>query len=148
MRSLMRLWTLSSSHSLQSCGNGILGTSAAVLFLLSLDGPLTFLLVAPTEAGEDCDPGSSTNSTCCDPQTCKFRSGAVCDPTNDLCCSSTCQVAGAGTVCRARTDEQCDVAETCDGASATCPADEFTTDGELVVGGRLTETGLSADWSL
>lgn len=82
------------------------------------------------EAGEDCDPGSSTNSTCCDPRTCKFRSGAVCDPTNDLCCTNTCQLAGSGTVCRAKADEQCDVAETCDGTSATCPADEFTKDGE------------------
>ncbi len=91
---------------------------------------LTLGLPAFAEAGEDCDPGSSTNSTCCDPQTCKFRSGAVCDPTNDLCCSSTCQIATAGTVCRGKTDDQCDKEETCDGSSAACPADEFTKDGK------------------
>lgn len=91
---------------LQQCGNGIL------------------------EPGEDCDPGSNTTSTCCDAKTCKFRTGAVCDPTNSGCCTSTCQFAAAQTVCRPAVDSTCDIAETCTGTNATCPADTHVADGK------------------
>ncbi|ORY26309.1 Metallo-peptidase family M12-domain-containing protein [Naematelia encephala] len=91
--------------SLQQCGNGVV------------------------EDGEECDPGG-TNSTCCDAQTCKFVSGAVCDPTNSACCTSTCQYSASGTVCRAAVDSQCDYAETCTGTNATCPADRHANDGQ------------------
>ncbi|GAA6031512.1 hypothetical protein JCM8097_006492 [Rhodosporidiobolus ruineniae] len=92
--------------SLQSCGNGIL------------------------EDGEECDPGSDTTSNCCDASTCKFVSGAVCDPRNSLCCTSACQIAGNGTVCRASVDSRCDKEETCSGSSADCPEDEYEKDGK------------------
>ncbi|GFZ46899.1 Disintegrin and metalloproteinase domain-containing protein B [Saitozyma sp. JCM 24511] len=92
--------------SLQQCGNGIV------------------------EAGEQCDPGSNSTSACCDPSTCKFRSGAVCDPSNSACCTSSCQYASSGTVCRAAVDAQCDYAEVCSGNNATCPADKTAPDGQ------------------
>lgn len=95
---------LFSWHSEQSCGNGIV------------------------EDGEECDPGS-VDSACCDPSTCRFRSGAVCDPVNSLCCTSMCQIAQGGTVCRSSIDSQCDKQEVCDGTNAACPKDEFESNG-------------------
>ncbi|GAA5975313.1 hypothetical protein JCM5350_006426 [Sporobolomyces pararoseus] len=89
----------------QSCGNGIV------------------------EDGEECDPGS-VDSACCDAATCKFRSGAVCDPVNSLCCTSMCQIAGSGTVCRPSIDSRCDKEEVCDGSNAACPKDEFESNGK------------------
>lgn len=91
--------------SLQQCGNGIV------------------------EPGEDCDPGSS-GSSCCNPQTCKFAAGAVCDPASSPCCTGKCQYAPKTTVCRPAVDAQCDVAETCTGNNATCPADVTKPDGQ------------------
>ncbi|GAA6006208.1 hypothetical protein JCM11491_002071 [Sporobolomyces phaffii] len=101
----------------QSCGNGIV------------------------EAGEECDPGSST-SACCDPQTCKFRSGAVCDPLNSLCCTSMCQIASSGTVCRESLDGRCDKAEVCDGSNAACPKDEFESNGKSCGDGLTCASGV------
>jgi len=88
----------------QSCGNGIV------------------------EEGEECDPGSASSS-CCDASTCRFVSGAVCDPLNSLCCTTQCQVAGSGTVCRASLDQKCDKEEVCDGSSSTCPDDSYESNG-------------------
>ncbi|GAA5889430.1 hypothetical protein JCM6882_000740 [Rhodosporidiobolus microsporus] len=104
--------------SLQSCGNGIL------------------------EDGEECDPGSSTDSPCCDPSTCRFRSGAVCDPRNSLCCTSSCQIAGNGTVCRPSVDSRCDREETCDGSSRDCPEDEYESDGHSCGDGLSCASGV------
>lgn len=90
----------------QQCGNGIV------------------------EPGEDCDCGGTEgcgNDTCCDPKTCKFTQGSVCDDANEDCCRS-CQFASAGTVCRASTGD-CDPQEVCPGSSATCPADQTKPDG-------------------
>ncbi|KAI0271587.1 Metallo-peptidase family M12-domain-containing protein [Gloeopeniophorella convolvens] len=92
--------------SLQMCGNGIV------------------------EAGEDCDPGKGSNSTCCDPDTCKFRSGAVCDPGSAPCCTAQCAFAPATQVCRAAKDATCDTAEMCTGNSSACPADIFAPNGK------------------
>ncbi|WRT66683.1 uncharacterized protein IL334_003643 [Kwoniella shivajii] len=92
--------------SLQQCGNGIV------------------------EDGEDCDPGGNSTSACCDASTCKFRSGAVCDPSNAACCTSSCQLASAGTVCRSSIDSTCDYEETCTGNNATCPDDKTAPDGK------------------
>jgi len=91
--------------SLNQCGNGIV------------------------EEGEDCDPGSGVNSTCCNSQTCKFNAGALCDPSSSACCTDQCGFAPATTVCRAARDVTCDVAETCTGTSASCPSDTFATNG-------------------
>lgn len=82
------------------------------------------------EQGEDCDCGgvaSCGNNKCCDPATCKFKSGSVCDDSNEDCCSN-CQFSPANTVCRASTGE-CDPQETCSGTSAVCPADKTTPNG-------------------
>jgi hypothetical protein len=90
----------------QQCGNGIV------------------------EAGEDCDCGGETgckNDPCCNPTTCKFTQGSVCDDANEDCCRQ-CQFASAGTVCRASTSE-CDPEETCPGDSASCPVDKNKEDG-------------------
>ncbi|OCF31943.1 zinc metalloprotease [Kwoniella heveanensis BCC8398] len=92
--------------SLQQCGNGIV------------------------EDGEDCDPGGNSTSACCDASTCKFRDGALCDPSNSACCTESCQLASAGTVCRSAVDATCDYEETCTGNNATCPEDKTAPDGQ------------------
>ncbi|EFW98987.1 metalloprotease [Grosmannia clavigera kw1407] len=52
------------------------------------------------EEGEDCDCGGTSgcgsDSACCNPETCHFATGALCDPANDECCTSACQMASAG----------------------------------------------------
>lgn len=83
------------------------------------------------EEGEQCDCGGRENcggNNCCDPDTCKFRNGAVCDDSNEDCCNN-CQYSQAGTVCRPSTG-QCDPQETCSGSNATCPTDVSSPDGQ------------------
>jgi hypothetical protein len=60
---------------------------------------------------------------------CRFREGAVCDPSNAGCCTDQCQFASAGTICRPSVHETCDMAETCTGNNATCPPDRTADDG-------------------
>ena len=79
--------------SLQMCGNGIV------------------------ETGEDCDPGVGIESPCCDAATCKFRTGAVCDPRSSLCCTDQCTFAPSSKVCRVSKDSRCDMEERCTGTS-------------------------------
>lgn len=93
------------TFALQMCGNGIV------------------------EAGEDCDPGLGSNSTCCNPTTCKFAAGAVCDPASSPCCTSSCSFAPSTQVCRPSQDSTCDIAEMCTGTSANCPWDRTRPDG-------------------
>ncbi|KAH6689488.1 ADAM family of metalloprotease-like protein ADM-B [Plectosphaerella plurivora] len=84
------------------------------------------------EGTEDCDCGGPEGcppNSCCNPETCRLRDGAVCDPTNDKCCTDSCAIAETGFVCRSSTSE-CDPEETCDGRSSTCPGDLFRDDGE------------------
>lgn len=92
--------------SLQMCGNGIV------------------------EKGEDCDPGGASSS-CCDATTCKFKSGALCDPASSPCCQASCTFAPATQVCRASKDASCDQAEMCTGNSSSCPPDAFSPNGRL-----------------
>ncbi|KAL8716626.1 MAG: hypothetical protein Q9225_006059 [Loekoesia sp. 1 TL-2023] len=83
------------------------------------------------EDEEDCDCGGTEgcgDNACCDPTTCKFKTGATCDDSNESCCKS-CQFAAAGTVCRASTGV-CDPQETCSGNNATCPPDVSAPDGQ------------------
>ncbi|CCA69414.1 related to ADAM protease ADM-B [Serendipita indica DSM 11827] len=94
------------TFSLQMCGNGIV------------------------EAGEECDPGAGSTSSCCDPATCKLINNAVCDPSSSSCCTSSCQFAPAGQICRPAKDAKCDVAESCTGTSAECPADKTAPNGQ------------------
>ncbi|KAG9088315.1 hypothetical protein FRC06_002104 [Ceratobasidium sp. 370] len=105
--------TAKQTISLQMCGNGIV------------------------EAGEDCDPGVGTNSTCCDSKTCKFTKNAVCDPASSACCLDTCQFAPSTQVCRPSRDATCDRAEMCTGTSAACPSDQVTDNGSSCGSGSL-----------
>ncbi|THH30380.1 hypothetical protein EUX98_g3806 [Antrodiella citrinella] len=92
--------------SLQMCGNGIV------------------------EDGEDCDPGAGTTSSCCNSTTCKFTSGAVCDPASSPCCTQQCGFAPTTQVCRPSKDATCDTAEVCTGNSSSCPTDIFSPNGQ------------------
>ncbi|EON64711.1 hypothetical protein W97_03944 [Coniosporium apollinis CBS 100218] len=83
------------------------------------------------EEGEECDcggPEGCGDNACCEPATCQFRAGAVCDDANEDCCRG-CQLASAETVCRPSTGV-CDPQETCSGSSSYCPADNTNPDGE------------------
>ncbi|KAI2120871.1 hypothetical protein LOZ42_001274 [Ophidiomyces ophidiicola] len=83
------------------------------------------------EEGEDCDCGGDAlcgNNQCCDPKTCKFRNGAVCDDSNEECCRG-CRFSSSDTVCRASTGP-CDPEEKCPGNSAICPKDTHKADGD------------------
>ncbi|KAF2093176.1 hypothetical protein NA57DRAFT_48643 [Rhizodiscina lignyota] len=102
----------------QQCGNGIV------------------------EEGEECDCGGTEgcgDNACCDPTTCKFKSGAVCDDSNEDCCRS-CQFASAGTVCRPSTGD-CDPQETCPGNSPTCPSDITSPNGQSCGNGLTCASG-------
>ncbi|KAI7862691.1 Metallo-peptidase family M12-domain-containing protein [Spinellus fusiger] len=99
---------------LQMCGNGI------------------------KEAGEDCDTGG-VNSTCCNPLTCKFKPGAICEDSNDGCCSN-CQLRASSYVCRPSSGP-CDIQESCSGSSATCPDDKFLNDGTQCGNGLACASG-------
>ena len=83
------------------------------------------------EEGEECDCGSDEDcktNACCDQSTCKFKSGAVCDPTSDDCCDSTCKFKSSSVVCRASIGE-CDIEEKCPGNGPSCPTDKHKDDG-------------------
>ena len=83
------------------------------------------------EEGEDCDCGGTAScgdNACCEPTTCKFKSGAQCDDSNEDCCKN-CRPSSAGTVCRPSTGV-CDPQETCSGVNATCPPDISAPDGQ------------------
>lgn len=92
--------------SLQMCGNGIV------------------------EQGEECDPGNGVTSPCCDSSTCKFTSGAQCDPSSSSCCTSQCSFAPSSQVCRPSRNVTCDPAEHCTGTSSACPADVVASNGK------------------
>lgn len=83
------------------------------------------------EEGEDCDCGGTAgcaDDPCCNPTTCKFVNGAVCDDANDDCCTQ-CQFSTNGTICRSSSGV-CDPAEYCTGTSGTCPANVVAPDGQ------------------
>ncbi|KAH8101428.1 Metallo-peptidase family M12-domain-containing protein [Cristinia sonorae] len=100
--------------SLQMCGNGIV------------------------EEGEECDPGSGAESSCCDATTCKLRAGAVCDPQSSPCCTEQCGFAPTTQVCRPSKDNSCDTAEMCTGNSSSCPTDIFSPNGQSCGSGGLS----------
>ena len=102
----------------QQCGNGIV------------------------EEGEDCDcggPDGCKGDSCCNPTTCKFANGAVCDDANEDCCHN-CHFAANGTVCRASTGF-CDPQEVCSGTSGTCPPDQVTPNGQSCSNGLQCASG-------
>ena len=75
-------------------------------------------------AGEECDTGSSDNTTCC--EACVLVGDAQCEPLTDPCCTSECMLAAAGVVCRESTSVFCDPEERCTGSSSACPIDTTT----------------------
>ncbi|KAA0713744.1 Disintegrin and metalloproteinase domain-containing protein 9 [Triplophysa tibetana] len=80
------------------------------------------------DVGEDCDCGSEEEcmkDPCCEPKTCRLRSGAQC--AYGVCCKN-CWFLPGGTVCRSSTDE-CDLPEYCNGTSALCQSDVFKQNG-------------------
>ncbi|CAG8564596.1 7452_t:CDS:10 [Diversispora eburnea] len=82
------------------------------------------------ESGEECDCGTAeecVNDPCCDGNTCKLKSGALCDDKNDMCCEN-CKYKSANTTCRPAISE-CDIVESCDGKSGICPTDQYKDDG-------------------
>ncbi|KAJ6785176.1 hypothetical protein PWT90_01587 [Aphanocladium album] len=84
------------------------------------------------DAGEDCDCGGTEgcgDNSCCNPTTCRFTQGSVCDPSTQRCCTNQCQLASSGLVCRESVG-LCDPQETCSGSSADCPRDEQLPDGQ------------------
>ncbi|EGX93843.1 ADAM 8 precursor [Cordyceps militaris CM01] len=84
------------------------------------------------DAGEDCDcggPEGCGDNACCNPTTCRFTAGAVCDPSRQRCCTAQCGLAASGQVCR-ESIGLCDPEETCGGSTADCPRDEQLPDGQ------------------
>ena len=84
------------------------------------------------EQGEECDCGGEAGcagNNCCNPTTCKFVTGAVCDNQISSCCNDQCQFSPANTTCRASTGS-CDPAESCTGNSGNCPMDVFAPNGQ------------------
>ncbi|KAG5280924.1 hypothetical protein AALO_G00065500 [Alosa alosa] len=82
------------------------------------------------DPGEECDCGSEEEckkDPCCEPNTCKLKSGAQCA---DRECCRNCKFLPARSECRGRSDE-CDLPEYCSGSSAVCPADIFVQNGHL-----------------
>ncbi|XP_071435262.1 disintegrin and metalloproteinase domain-containing protein 9-like [Pithys albifrons albifrons] len=74
------------------------------------------------DAGEECDCGSPKeceSDPCCEPGTCRLRSGAECAYGD---CCKNCQILPGGTKCRASNNE-CDLPEYCNGTSQFCQPD-------------------------
>ena len=101
----------------QQCGNGIV------------------------EPGEECDCGGTQgcgNDPCCNPTTCKYNSGSVCDDANEDCCNN-CQFASKGTVCRA--GGNCNPQEVCAGDKGNCPPDVTAPNGQSCGNGMQCASG-------
>ncbi|XP_062399381.1 disintegrin and metalloproteinase domain-containing protein 9-like [Sardina pilchardus] len=82
------------------------------------------------DPGEECDCGSEEEcqeDPCCEPNTCKLKSGAQC--ADGECCRN-CKFLPGGYECRSQSDE-CDLPEYCNGSSSDCQADVFVQDGHL-----------------
>ncbi|XP_069474021.1 disintegrin and metalloproteinase domain-containing protein 9 isoform X2 [Ambystoma mexicanum] len=80
------------------------------------------------DAGEECDCGSPKEcekDPCCEPKTCKRRSGTEC--AYGVCCKN-CRYLPGGTECRSRANE-CDLPEYCNGSSPFCQPDVFIQNG-------------------
>nr|DBA30139.1 TPA: hypothetical protein GDO54_006155 [Pyxicephalus adspersus] len=87
------------------------------------------------DPGEECDCGNEKEcekDPCCQPGTCKLRSGAQC--AYGSCCQN-CRFSPGGTVCRAVANE-CDLPEYCNGSSPYCQPDVFIQNGNLCQNGK------------
>ena len=95
------------------------------------------------EEGEDCDCGGVSGCNgdrCCDPTTCKFTSGSVCDDANDACCQN-CQFAPTTKICRTSTNAICDPQVNCPGNSSSCPTGNTPADGTSCGNGLTCASG-------
>ncbi|XP_068931954.1 disintegrin and metalloproteinase domain-containing protein 9 [Petaurus breviceps papuanus] len=80
------------------------------------------------DIGEECDCGSLKEcelDPCCEPSTCKLKSGAECAYGD---CCKNCRFLPGGTVCRQSTNE-CDLPEYCNGSSQFCQLDVYIQNG-------------------
>ena len=96
------------------------------------------------EAGEDCDcggPSGCAGNACCDPNTCKFVSGAVCDDATAACCKS-CQFAAPNVICQPSTEPICSPSLFCTGNSSRCP-DQSTSATDGTACGNSSNSGLA-----
>jgi hypothetical protein len=103
----------------KSCGNGIV------------------------EDDEECDCGGEDGcrgNPCCDPKTCKWTAGSVCDDSNDDCCAG-CQYKPKGEICRI-SNGPCDPEEVCSGTEAQCPEDVVKPDGTNCANGLKCASGI------
>ncbi|KAI9141245.1 hypothetical protein BKA69DRAFT_1139368 [Paraphysoderma sedebokerense] len=75
------------------------------------------------DAGEQCDSGSITGSSCCNAD-CTLKSTAQCDDKNGPCCQN-CKFRSSTDVCRASATTgdfaSCDIPDYCNGNSSSCP---------------------------
>lgn len=95
------------------------------------------------EEGEECDCGGVSgcnDDPCCNPTTCKFTSGAVCDDANDACCEN-CKFAPTTKVCRTSSNAVCDPQINCAGNSSSCPAGNAPPDGTNCGSGLICASG-------
>jgi hypothetical protein len=95
------------------------------------------------EEGEDCDcggPSGCGGDACCNPTTCKFTTGSVCDDADAECCQN-CQYAPSSKICRPSIDPTCDPQETCTGNSSTCPKDITAPNGQNCGDGHTCASG-------
>jgi hypothetical protein len=89
------------------------------------------------EDNEQCDCGSTAAGACdgvddcCDPATCRLKTGSSYQCSNNQPCCSQCKIrtSASAYVCRAAVHSVCDTAETCDGTSAACPTDKYQSAG-------------------
>ncbi|XP_078397405.1 disintegrin and metalloproteinase domain-containing protein 12-like [Cetorhinus maximus] len=88
------------------------------------------------ERGEQCDCGkpAECSDPCCEPLTCKLKSGARCSSIG-ACCKN-CQLLPEGTFCRPLSGE-CDLPEFCTGISSDCPQNMYLKDGHTCNNGTL-----------
>ena len=95
-----------------------------------------------TTCGSATDDACTDGDTCNDNGTCAANDAAadtVCSSDFNACTRDVCDGTGtcthpagnSGTQCRPAAAGECDVAETCDGASASCPSDQFVSEGTL-----------------
>ncbi|XP_072432110.1 disintegrin and metalloproteinase domain-containing protein 12-like [Chiloscyllium punctatum] len=141
MEALQRfpLPTMFSDCSRDDLVRGLLHGLGACLFNL----PDLEQLVAGPECGnlyveedEQCDCGSTKDCTdpCCEPSTCKLKSGAKCS-SSGTCCKD-CEFLPAGTMCRGLMGE-CDLPEFCPGNFSDCPENVFLKNGHTCSNGTL-----------
>ncbi|OLL21703.1 Disintegrin and metalloproteinase domain-containing protein B [Neolecta irregularis DAH-3] len=145
---LMNPTTVQRSNSFSPCSVGnvcsAIGSRAVTSSCLTTNKNIKLITAGQcgngiVEEGEDCDCGGEeacAGNKCCNPKTCKFTTGSVCDDSNESCCKN-CQYAPSSQICRGSRDEKCDPSEFCTGTSSACPEDQLVSDGTSCGAGSL-----------